>query len=384
MNNALFALGFRIFFASSAVFAVLTMTWWMGIFGFGIGAGKLNMAPLYWHGHEMVFGYSMAVVAGFLLTAVQNWTKQPMPHGRALFVIWLPWLLARLLFAFGTWIGLAMALDVLFGCLLVYAVGKPVFAVKQWRQMGILSKLVLMVIANLLFIAGTYRWLALGQHWGLYLGVFVILALLLTIGRRVTPFFIQNATGATLRNSALVDRLSLFSFFAFFVLEVFTPWHTLASWCALAAALANGYRLIGWHTPKLWRIPLLWSMYLSLWAVVAGFLMYFLRLWLPIAPSLAMHMLALGGIGIMTFSMIGRVSLGHTGRNIHAPPKRLVIGFYLLLLALLFRVIMPLFLPSQYLVWMIHAQALWIIAFILMVTAYARIWATPRPDGRPG
>ena len=214
MNNALFALGFRIFFASSAVFAVVTMTWWMGIFGFGIGASNLNMAPLYWHGHEMVFGYSMAVVAGFLLTAVQNWTKQPMPHGRVLFVIWLPWLLARLLFAFGVWIGLAMALDVLFGCLLVYAVGKPVFAVKQWRQMGILSKLVLMVVANLLFIAGTYRWLALGQHWGLYLGVFVILALLLTIGRRVTPFFIQNATGAVLRNSALVDRLSLFSFFA--------------------------------------------------------------------------------------------------------------------------------------------------------------------------
>lgn len=384
MNNALFALGFRIFFASSAGFAVLTMTWWMGIFGFGIGAGKLNMAPMYWHGHEMVFGYSMAVVAGFLLTAVQNWTKQPMPHGRILFLIWLPWFLARLLFAFGVWISVAMVLDVLFGCLLVYAVGKPVFAVRQWRQMGILSKLVLMVVANLLFIAGTYRWLALGQHWGLYLGVFVILALLLTIGRRVTPFFIQNATGATLRNSALVDRLSLFSFFAFFVLEVFTTWHALASWCALGAALANGYRLIGWHTPKLWRIPLLWSMYLSLWAVVAGFIMYFLRLWLPIAPSLAMHMLALGGIGIMTFSMIGRVSLGHTGRNIHAPPRRLVVGFFLLMLALLFRVIMPLFLPSQYLVWMIHAQALWIIAFILLVTAYARIWATPRPDGRPG
>ena len=94
--------------------------------------------------------------------------------------------------------------------------------------------------------------------------------------------------------------------------------------------------------------------------------------------------LLVGGIGIMTFSMIGRVSLGHTGRNIHAPPKRLIIGFFLLLLALLFRVIMPLFLPSQYLVWMIHAQALWIIAFILLVTAYVRIWATPRPDGRPG
>ena len=125
-------------------------------------------------------------------------------------------------------------------------------------------------------------------------------------------------------------------------------------------------------------------MYLSLWSVVAGFLMYFLRLWLPIAPSLAMHMLALGGIGIMTFSMIGRVSLGHTGRNIHAPPKRLIIGFYLLLLALLFRVIMPLFLPAQYLVWMVHAQALWIVAFALMITAYAKIWATPRPDGRPG
>ncbi|UJF25267.1 NnrS family protein [Suttonella sp. R2A3] len=387
MRSAIFNLGFRLFFASAAVFAVFTMVRWLFLYSLHIGSSTMAaMNPFYWHGHEMVFGYSFAVVAGFLLTATGVWTQQKMPHGYTLFFIWLPWLLARVLFFFGALLPLAMVLDTIFALALLYFFAKPVFAVKQWRQMGIFSKLVLMVIANLLFMAGSFGPLARGQHWGLYLALFIIIALVLTIGRRVMPFFIKSATGFAVRHYPWTDRTSLLGFFGFVVLDIFTPWHSAAALFALVAAIAMGWRLIGWHTPSLWKKPLLWSMYLSMWCIVIGFLMLAVRLWLPvpISLSIAMHMLALGGIGIMTFSMIGRVSLGHTGRNIHAPPKRLLIGFYLLFAALIFRVIMPIILPEHYVVWMIHAQVAWTVAFVLLVSAYWLIWISARPDGKFG
>ena len=124
---------------------------------------------------------------------------------------------------------------------------------------------------------------------------------------------------------------------------------------------------------------------LSLWSVAFGFFLFFLQVFMPqISDSLALHALTLGGIGIMTVSMMGRVSLGHTGRNIHQPSRLLVAALIFIIAATIFRVLFPLFAPAQYTVWLIHAQASWLIAFTLLLIAYWHIWNSPRIDGKSG
>nr|WP_233120003.1 NnrS family protein [Rappaport israeli] len=272
----------------------------------------------------------MAVVAGFLLTAVQNWTGIAMPHGKSLLFIWLPWFSARLIFTlYPNAHILAECLDTLFLILLIHPIARAIFQVKQYRQMGILSKLCLLLIANLLYLSGSLNWLNQGHHLALQLGFFLILSLVLTIGRRILPFFIEKGVGypVTLKNSALKDKLSLITFLLFFLTEIFTPWHTFASFLALSAALTQTWRLIGWYTQGIWKKPLLWSLYLGMITIIIGLTLYFLRLFFPITNSLALHALAVGGIGIISLSMIGRVSLGHTGRNIHQPSKWLIFAY---------------------------------------------------------
>lgn len=382
----LFNLGFRIFFCSATVIAIIHMAQWLGVYASGILPASAHIPLPYWHGHEMVFGYSMAVVAGFLLTAVGNWTGQAMPSGRTLALLWLPWLVARIAFIAGLML-VAQLADILFMILLAVAIARPIIAVKQWRQMGILSKIVLMLAAALCFLIASLTTWADGYRIGLYLGVYLVIGLVLTIGRRVTPFFISRGVGYPFepKNSAALDRACLLSFLVFFLFELFTPWQWPTSFAALATAILQGVRLVGWHTPGIWKKPLLWTMMLSLWSVAFGFFLFFLQAFMPqISDSLALHALTLGGIGIMTVSMMGRVSLGHSGRNIHQPSKRLVAALIFIIAATIFRTLFPLLAPTPYTVWLIHAQVCWLMSFILLLVAYWRIWNTPRIDGKPG
>ena len=344
---AILNLGFRLFFFSAAAFAVLTMLAWLVIYQ-GHQPVIGGLVAQWWHGHEMIYGYAAAVVTGFLFTAV-------------LFVYWLPWFAARLLFAFAPSLHLiAAGFDLVFALGGLYAVAKRVVAVKQWRQMGLVSKMGLLAIGQTLFISGLLGF-ASGILWSLYLGVFTILAIVLTIGRRVTPFFTERGVGYpfTPKNSALLDRACLITFTAFFILKVFTPWQNAAAVFALATAACNGWRLAGWYTRGIWHRPLLWSMHLSL----AGML---------------------SGIGLLTLSMMARVSLGHSGRNIHEPPRLLIFALYLLCLGFICRILLPLAAPAQFLLWIGAAQVLWIVAFCLLLHGYTRIWFSPRIDGKPG
>lgn len=392
--NALFAkpifnLGFRVFFCVATLCAIVGMGLWLAFYsGVPLATGIIP-AP-YWHGHEMVFGYSMAVVAGFLLTAVGNWTGQAMPSGRYLAAIALPWLLARVLFVLMPGV-LALVLDSVFLVFLTYALARPIVAVKQWRQMGILAKVALMLLAQGCFLLAMLGWWGGGYRAGLYLGCYLVIGLVLTIGRRVTPFFISRGVGYPFepKNSDRVDRACLLTFLAFFLCDVFLPASAWGQWltslAALATAVLQGWRLCGWYTPGIWKKPLLWSMWLSLWTVVFGFVLFFLQAFVArVSDSLALHALTVGGIGIMTVSMMGRVSLGHSGRNIHQPPRLLVWAIVAMMAAMVFRVLLPLVSPGAYVVWVVHAQVAWLVAFVLLLLAYWRIWNSPRADGKPG
>lgn len=400
--SPIFNLGFRIFFCSATLISIVCMGWWLGWYGlnWSLPFGAL-LTPILWHGHEMVFGFAVGIVGGFLLTAVQNWTGVPMPFGKRLFRLWLLWFMARLIFLFfPQWAFFGGILDTLFSaCLtkIVYSACKQADGQLK-RQSGIIAKLVLYVCANLLFLVGL---ILANTPWGyqlialsIYFSLFVTIGLVMTIGRRVIPFFTKNALlflgyDFEPKNDEQLDGFCLKAFLAFFFLELFFKgqiFQYLAGIFALMTAVLNFKRLWGWYHQAIWRLPLLWTLFLSFLAMILGFVLYACQNFFPsvISQSVAMHAFAVGGIGLMGLSMMGRVSLGHSGRNIHLPPKALFWALGLMLAVFWFRIVMVIFVPAQSKIWLIHAQVGWILAFGLLAFAYVGIWFRPRADGKNG
>ena len=390
-------LGFRIFFLGAAVFAILTMLKWAYItfatrFEFD---GTNQMMPFYWHGHEMLYGYALAVIAGFLLTAVKAWTQQSMPYGYKLLVIFVPWALARVLFLanginINTGTLIAAASDIIFWLLTASFVILPIYRVRQKRQIGIVAKLLLLFIGQVWFYVALFTQNNNGMHMSLLFGLYLIVGVVLTIGRRVMPMFIERgiATGGEVRqkvkNSDLLDRLSLLGFFAFMISDVFLTgdrWAVCVSGtAAVVIAISNLIRLKNWYLPGIWSKPLVWSLWLSFLGMVIGFFLFALVPFGIINHSLAMHAVGISGIGLMTLAMMSRVSLGHTGRNIHQPPKTVTVIFISMTMAWLARVVLGWTLPDYYFATLAMAQAFWIVAFLVFVASYAPILTLPRTD----
>ncbi|MGA8862608.1 MAG: NnrS family protein [Gallionella sp.] len=384
---ALFNLGFRPFFLLAGVFSLVSIFIWGGIYVYGWPAPPLPFSIMHWHGHEMIFGYGMAVAAGFLLTAVRNWTQITTLKGFQLAGLATLWLAAR---AAG-WIIpgqiLPMALlDLAFDLWLVIVIIRPLLHAKQHNQLGIASKLILMMLANLCFYLGVLGVLEQGIMWGLYSGLYVLLALIYSMARRVLPMFIERGVGYPLRlkNWVWIDRSSIYVFVLFLIADVFC--RNVPVTAALAGLLfaTHAMRMAGWHTAGIWKKPLLWVLYAGYGGATFGFLLKALAPFTSLPPSLALHAFALGAVGMITAGMMARVSLGHTGRNIQQHSRLLAPAFFSLCTSYVARVLLPIIAPEHYLLWLGTAQAAWIIAFALLIWVYAPILVKRRIDGLPG
>jgi uncharacterized protein involved in response to NO len=382
-----FVLGFRPFFLAAGAFSILSIVLWMGIYGFGLDLDLGNLPAIFWHAHEMVYGYALAVIAGFLLTAIRNWTGIQTLQYKGLILLLILWAMARLTMLTGqTGIAVAAVFDLGFNLFLFGAALSPVIRVRQWKQVGIISKLLLMAIGNLLFYAGAIGWLNQGVYLGTYIGLFLVIALVLTMGRRVIPFFIEKGVPypVKLRNSQWLDLISLFGFLAFALNQLFLH-HTIGVYLAVLLFVVTTWRLVYWHTPGIWSRPLLWGLYTALISIDIGFLLYALTAFFSaIHESLALHAMAFGGIGLVTLSMMSRVTLGHTGRDILQPSKWIAVAQGMLLLGLLFRIGLPLLFPQHYVILIITAQVFWILGFALFLIVNAPLLLRPRIDGAPG
>ncbi|MCW8962823.1 MAG: NnrS family protein [Gammaproteobacteria bacterium] len=384
---ALFNLGFRIFFLAAGVFSILSISLWASIYLFQYSPPIQSMSISQWHAHEMIYGYSMAVVAGFLLTAVKNWTGVQTIFGKPLMLLFALWAVARILWLTGTsYLLIAGIFDNLFILLLFLAVSHPVIKVKQWKQLAVLSKILLLLLFNVLFYLGAFGILDQGIYWGLYGGLYLIIALIFTMGRRVLPFFIEMGVGYPVKlfNSKWLDISSLVFLLLFFIIELFfnIPW--LSAGLAMGVFIVNAIRLVAWHTPGIWKTTLLWSLYIPFWFITVGFLLLACSYFFGISMFLAIHALAFGGIGALTMSMMSRVSLGHTGRDISSPPPIIGYALGILLLGAFFRVVVPLFVTQYYTLWIGLSQLLWIIAFLIYTVTYLPMFTKPRIDGQPG
>ena len=384
---ALWQLGFRPFFLFAALFAMLSMGLWMAVYVFGFEYSTTGISIYQWHAHEMIYGYSMAVIAGFLLTAVRNWTNQPTASGPALMALTLLWAAARIAMFFGDrYIAWAAAFDLLFMLALMVGVALPIINAKQWKQLGVLSKLVLLFAGNLCFYLGAMGMLLPGTYWGIYGGLLLVIGLVLTIGRRVIPFFIERGVGypVQLHNAKWLDISSMVLFLLFFITELFAAAPGVVFLLAGALFIITSIRLYNWHTPGIWKKPLLWSLYISLLFIDLGFLMFALNIFFDVPRLLAVHAFAVGGIGLITLAMMSRVSLGHTGRDIGKPPLIVTLACAAMIIAAVFRVLVPLVAMEQYPQWIMVAQGFWILAFLLFAIRYLPILIAPRVDGRPG
>ncbi len=385
---ALLNLGFRPFFSGAVIYALAAMLIWLALTAFNLQWPYAGPSPVVWHAHEMIYGYGMAVVAGFLLTAVKNWTGVQTLHRTPLLLLFLLWLAGRVLVFLGEAIPLAVTgfVDCLFAALLVIAVSLPIVKVKQREQFGILSKLVLLFASNLLFYAGAMNLVGGGVRVGLYSGLYLLIALIFVMGRRVMPFFIAKGVGyeVQLKNRKWLDVSSLVVFLVFWLADILDPDSLPVALSAIVLLILHGIRLTGWHTPGIWRKPLLWVLFVGYASIIFGFGLKAAVYLFGASPFLALHAFTVGGIGMITLGMMARVTLGHTGRDVFKPPAILNWIFLIYCGGTLFRVLAPLLDPDHYALWVTFSQAFWIAAFSLFSIIYLPMLVQPRVDGRYG
>ncbi|WP_350404719.1 NnrS family protein [Pseudomonas sp. W17] len=378
-GQPLWSLGFRPFFLAGAGFACLALLGW-GLWLHGALAGLQPVAGmLAWHRHEMLFGFAVAIVAGFLLTAVANWTGRPGLSRTPLLLLWLLWLAGRLAW----WLPLPGALFVVvqlaFMPLLAAVIGRELWCAGKRENYPMVLVLGLLALFQGLTLWGLLEHQDSWQRRGELGALWLVATLMTVIGGRVIPFFIQRGlqlppqapTSPWPTRVLLVGSLLAALSMALGGGDAPRGW--LAPLFALLAGL-QGWRLWRWHRPGVWRVPLLWSLYLAYgWLALATLGMALWHLGWSIPQSLVTHALAVGGLGGLVLGMVARVSLGHSGRPLQAS-RAMAGGFALLFLAALCRVLLV---PFSSLGLGLSALLAG-LAFAVFVAGYGRILLTPR------
>jgi uncharacterized protein involved in response to NO len=375
--------GFRPFFLAAALWAALAIPLWLIVYA-GSGVVPSAMPALIWHVHEMVFGYAAATVAGFLLTAIPNWTGRMPLQGGPLALLVALWLIGRLGVFFSATIGapLAALVDLAFPAAFLAVVAREILAGKNWRNLPMLLALSLLLIGNLLVhlevldIADTA---ALGNRIGL-VTLFLLISL---VGGRIIPSFTRNWLTKTRPDVPPPAPEGPFDFAVLAVtalalaLWAALPDATVTAYAALIAAIAAAARLWRWRGYATLREPLLFILHVGYFWIVLGLLLLGLNgIFGFLPPSAALHALTAGGVGTMTLAVMTRASLGHTGRPLTAGPGTNTI-YLLITLAAVSRVLAPLAGDAMLSV-LDLAGAAWALAFGLFAVLYGSALAQPR------
>jgi len=385
----LWRLAFRPLFLGGTLFSVIAIAWWINFWLNPSGWMPVG-GPIFWHGHEMLFGFGAAIVVGFLLTAVQSWTGVQGLRGKPLAALALTWLSGRLLMAFGAglpaWL-VAMG-DVAFLLLAAIAMAYPVIKVRQWNNLMFVPMLFVLALLN-----GISHWGAISGNpqlatQSLHGTIMLFTLIIAVVGGRVIPAFTANTTGC--RKAPPLKWLEATSLVSIMLLLViaFVGYDNVPSALLLGvsviAALANGGRFLRWGFEHSGPEPLLWSLHLAYAFIPLGFVMLALHsVGLMDNTSAALHSFTVGSIGGMILAMISRVTLGHTGRPLN-PPVLIKFAYLSIISAAIVRIGVSAWLP-EWNGWGIGiAGGLWILAYTTYLYFYAPMLLTTRADGRPG
>ena len=380
-NAPLLSLGFRPFYLLAAVFALLGVPVWI-MFWLGVVEPGTYLAGMAWHGHEMVFGFAAAVITGFLLTAVRNWTSLPTPTGVMLAGLALLWLLARVLMLTGPG-ALAAAVDTALLPALGVAIGVPIWRSRNTRNYKILLLLAALMGLNVLFHLAHLNVVSASLERTALLGALDLIAILIAVvGGRVIPAFTENAFPALrLQRVMAVETVAVGALVLVFVAGLLRPWFALpgVAWVALLAlaAAAHFARLMLWQPLKTRRNPLLWMLPAAYAWIPVALMLRALAEAGKISPIAATHALTIGAMTGMMMAMMMRSALGHTGRSLAAGPAEIA-AFLLVQLAAMVRVFAGILWPESYQVTVMASGVLWSLAFAVFLVRFAPMLARAR------
>ncbi len=379
------ASAFRLFFLLAAVLAVLAIPAWTLVATQNRSMAS-SLGAMGWHAHEMLFGYVGAVLAGFLLTAAKNWTKRQTLGPSLLALVVMLWVVGRVsVLQSGAAASVVSTIsDASFYFLVSVGIAIPIVGARSKRNYA---------FPLLIFAIGLCD-LAMHLHmWGVApiataratdFAIDLIVIVILIFGGRIVPMFTKGATDATIRSKTLLDPVGTWLMAGYALLHLLAPESQATHIGAIVVGAVTCLRLIGWGASHTLRKPILWVLHLGWLVLGAGIAMQGIVSLTNFAPKGSfLHMLTIGGIGLMTLGMIARVSLGHTGRKL-VVPKSVAVGFLFVIVAAVARVAAPLVSPLHYerLLWI--ASSAWVLAFLPFLAHYAPILLTPRSDGKPG
>jgi len=374
--------GFRPFFLAGAVFAGLGMAIWLPLF-FGDLELPTTFAPVDWHSHEMLYGYLPAVMTGFLLTAIPNWTGRLPLQGGALAVLVTTWAAGRFAIMFSGVIGPRMAagIDILFLLLVAAAAAREVIAGRNWRNLAPVGIVMAFIVGNTIFHVEV---LDSGQAaFGKRIGIAAAIALIALIGGRVIPSFTRNwllrmNPGRLPAPYGRFDVVSMVLCVAALLMWVALPEESATAVLMLFVGVTQIIRMARWAGDRTFRDRLVLVLHLGYGFVPLGFLLLAGTVFFPqdIPTSAGIHAWTAGAVGIMTLAMMTRVSLGHTGRTLAAGPMTHAI-YAAVLIAAVVRICAA-FETSQAMLLLQIAGAAWIVAFVAFVISYGPLLVRPR------
>jgi uncharacterized protein involved in response to NO len=378
---ALWSLGFRPFYLAASLFAVISVLLWACEYA-GWLPGSYMQTP-FRHAHEMLFGYTLAVIAGFLLTAVRNWTSRPTPTDGALAALVILWIAGRVMVL--TPFDVASALvNAAFPLALALAIARPLVAARNRRNYFFVILLVALAAIEILVHAAQLEWFPWPEAVGLQMGLDVVLFIVCVVAGRVIPMFTNNGVpGAGAMRNSVVERIALGSILVLIAADAFAMEGRFLVAILTVAAVAHLARWMLWRPWRTLRAPLVWILHLAYaWAPIY-LALRILAIQGTVAPPWAIHALTIGLIGGMTLAMMTRTARGHTGRRLEAGAPEVAM-YVLVQLAALVRVFGPLVAGDAYVATVVTAGILWAAAFALFALRYAPMLVRPRVDGRPG
>jgi uncharacterized protein involved in response to NO len=376
--------GFRPFFLLASAVAALLVPVWLLAYAGRLRVGGVLDGPT-WHAHEMLFGVALAVIAGFLLTAVGNWTRRETLVGPPLLALAALWGAGRVVMALSASPLVAALVDLAFLPVLAVVLARPLLAAKDRRNYVLLVVLTALWLANLAVHLDALGVLPGVRRRALLGAVDLVIVVILIIAARVFPMFTRNATGVkTIDSSPRLDTAAVVSMATLAVVDLVWPGSPAAAALAGLTALLVLGRSLAWGARHTAPFALVWVLHVGhAWIPIGLALRALGHSGLLVVGSAPTHALTAGAIGTLTLGMMARVALGHTGRMLE-PPRPVVLAFWLVTVGTVVRVLAPMLLPAAYVGALWVAGVAWASAFALYLLAYARVLLGPRVDGKPG
>ena len=378
---ALWDLGFRPFYLLASIFSALSILLWVCQYEGYLPATYVRSPA--WHGHEMLFGYTMAVVAGFLFTAVRNWSGRPTPTGAPLAALAILWIAGRVLVLTPYAIAAAVV-NAAFPAAVAVGIGIPLVQSGNRRNYLFIGLLLFLALATLTLHLSYLGALSWPERASLQAGLDVVLFIIAVMGGRVIPMFTNNAIpGTTATRSPLVEKVALGSVLALLGADLLQAPAGVIVVVALVAAAAHARRLYLWQSWRTLATPLVWILHAAYGWIVIHLVLRAFAVVDGVPAPLAVHALTIGAIGGMTVGMMVRTARGHTGRALTVDRYE-VACFALVQVAALVRVFGGLLIPGAYLASVVASGILWSAAFALYAIRYWPVLSRERIDGKPG